>query len=215
LEKNLSVHFRDTALLDLAVTHSSWSEGACNIEHNERLEFLGDAVLELAVSSILYDTFPNLDEGKLTKLRAWLVNNNALNETAQTLDLPTFIKTGKSIAKNHHSVNSNCLEAIFGALFLDQSFCAAKEMARKAITKKLARLNESGIIPEDSKSKLQKTCLKLWNQLPEYSTLNCPQNPDGDFTVQVFVTDGREACGNGRTKKAAEQDAARKILLTF
>jgi ribonuclease III len=215
LEDNLQVNFRDKSLLETALTHSSRSEGAFNLEHNERLEFLGDAVLELAMSSILFNAFPDLNEGELTKLRSWLVNNTSLYEIAIELDLPEFIRSGRSVDPENKSVNSDCLEAIIGALFIDQSFAASSELIKKMFKKKLAEVSESGNVPDDPKSKLQKTCLGLWNQLPQYSTLNYPDNQPYDFQVRVILPDGRDTQGTGHSKKAAEQDAARKILSLY
>lgn len=215
LENNLQVNFRNKSLLERALTHSSRSEGACAVKHNERLEFLGDAVLELAMSSILFNTFPGLHEGELTKLRSWLVNNGSLYEIAMEVDLPDFIKAGRSVDPENKSVNSDCLEAIIGALFIDQSFAASSQLIEQLFKNKLSAVSKSGTVPDDPKSKLQKTCLRLWNQLPQYSTLNYPGNQPCDFQVRVCLPDGRDTQGTGHSKKAAEQDAARKILSIY
>lgn len=217
LEKALGYHFRDPHLLDDALRHRSYvnehpQEGTTD---NERLEFLGDAVLNLVVSHMLMRQAPELTEGELSRTRAHLVNESCLAEVARGLQLGSWIQLGRGEAQtgghDKPSILSDTLEAVLAAVYLDGGFQAAFEV----IVRRLGFRWEAVGAPEetvDFKSRLQELVQNQEKAVPAYRVVE-ESGPDHDKT---FVVELRlrqlTAVGAGRSKKAAEQQAAREAL---
>ena len=212
LEERLGVYFRDKTLALQALTHKSIAEGQRRIEDYQRLEFLGDAVLQLAVSNMLFRLPTEMSEGDLTSFRSYLVNKEALIEMASSIGLSDYIRTGKGVPSNQPSVAADSLEALFGALFIDQSFAVTHCLIEGLVQKRLHRALSANKPPTNPKSSLQEQSLSLWNTLPNYVLMDHRVGNPDSFEVKVVLREGRVALGNGKTKKAAEQDAARNML---
>ncbi len=212
LEERLGIAFRDKSLALRALTHKSAAEGARNIEDNQRLEFLGDAVLQLAVSHILYQLPQSFSEGELTRFRAFLVNKEALIEMASDIEIHNHLRIGRGVPRKQPSVSADSVEAILGAIFLDQSFSTAHQLVERLIAKRLKRALEAGIAPNDAKSQLQEYSLAHWNELPRYDLKERYGENPTTFHVEVLVGKDGKATGTGTSKKAAEQAAAQQML---
>lgn len=215
LEKRIGYRFQERALLQQALTHSSYAnERRINkIEDYERLEFLGDAVLEVTVSDHLFHTYPEMKEGEMTKLRASLVCGPTLAFCASEIKLGDFLLLGKGEEMTHgrdkENIVSDVFEAIIGAIYLDGGFTNAKEFIHKYVLNDL----EHKALFYDSKTILQEKVQEC-GKILSYRVVG-ESGPDHDkiFTVEALV-DGRPFSeGSGRTKKAAEQKAAYEILL--
>ncbi|WP_029895403.1 ribonuclease III [Desulfohalovibrio reitneri] len=217
LEERLGHGFSDEALLRLALTHSSWiNESAHGGESNERLEFLGDAVLELCVSEELYARFPGEREGRLTRLRARLVREPALARLAREIALPDYIYLGRGEesqgGRDRDSLLADAFEAIMGAVFVDGGF----EASRKVVSRLLAGLwPESAELPhaKDHKTALQEVTQTLFRARPVYSLVGA-EGPDHAkiYRVRVDLPDGRSFEAQASSKKTAEQESARLAL---
>lgn len=217
LMQRLGHDFADPGLLETALTHSSHAnERDDGPGHNERLEFLGDAVLELAVSEALYRDFPDVPEGVLTLMRSKLVSEPTLAELAQALGLNRGILLGKGEenqgGRERPALLSDALEAVFGAIFLDAGF----EAAAGAIRRVFAPIWPSGpLVPKvkDHKSRLQEYTQKRHKARPTY-VLSRSFGPEHDkrFEVRLTLPDGGEISATGKSVKKAEQRAARLAL---
>ena len=214
-QRIIGYRFKNQNLLKQALTHSSYANERHmkKLSDNERLEFLGDAVLELSSSEFLYENYPNLPEGELTKLRASIVCEPTLALCAQPLKLGDYILLGKGEdqtgGRKRKSIVSDALEAVIGAIYLDSGFATAKEFVFKFIMTDI----ESKHLFYDSKTILQE--LMQGKHLAYSYELVSESGPDHDknFTVEVHVEGETISRGNGHTKKAAEQEAAYKALL--
>ena len=205
-------------MLKQAFTHRSYvnENKADSLVHNERMEFLGDAVLELVVTEYLYSKYPNATEGDLTSYRSALVNANTLSKVARDLDINEYLLLSKGEAKDEGRARlyilANTIEAIIGAIFLDQGY----EVAKDFIAKNTFYLIEK-IIEEktwlDSKSHFQEMAQEHTGITPSYKTLK-EEGPDHDkqFTIGVYLEKELVVSGEGSSKQEAEQDAARKAL---
>ena len=204
----LGYKFQDLALLRIALTHKSFSS-----EHNERLEFLGDALLNLYVTKYLYDRFNSLDEGKLTQFKATIVSRENLTEIAQNIGLSNFIRTGKGEGLEGNSIAGNTVEALIGAVFLDSNYSNTNRFLNKLLKENLLTLEESSDL-KDPKSKLQEHLQKRNLQLPLYSLKQKGSKEKKiDFKVFCEVKDlNISASGNGQSRKKAELNAAQKLL---
>jgi len=212
LQESISHSFGQVKLLELALTHSSYAnERDCG--HNERLEFLGDAVLELAVSEELYRRFPDAPEGALTKLRAKLVNMSSLAQAARKLSLHTLIQLGRGEehqgGRERDSLLSDVLEALIAAVFLDAGFDAAK----RVINTLFASVWPKELDPpkdRDFKSRLQELTQKSHKARPVYRLL-ATSGPEHEklFEVELTLPDGQIILATGPSVKKAEQTAAR------
>ena len=216
--------FRDPQLRLRALTHSSYAnehqaEGGASIEDNERLEFLGDAVLDFVAARWLYDHFPNLDEGRLTSLRAALVRASTLARFAESISLADHLRLGKGEAESggrqRTNILSDAFEAIMAALYLDQGFEAVSAYFEKMI-ESMAPVVINENLDRDPKSQLQE-----WSQAhraltPRYKVV-AAEGPDHAkiFTVEVWLGDEVAAVGSGSSKQVAEQMAARTALSNF
>ncbi|MHB8130543.1 MAG: ribonuclease III [Mobilitalea sp.] len=216
LESKIKYHFLDSSILLHALSHSSYAnEMRLNKEkNNERLEFLGDAVLELVTSEYVYKEYANLTEGDLTKLRASIVCEQTLSTCAKDLNIGIFLLLGKgediSGGRDRDSILSDALEAIIGAIYLDGGFTNAKEFIKSFI---LADLKNKDLF-FDSKTILQEIIQNdNSNQKLRYKLIS-EEGPDHNKTFSIAVCVGNDeiGCGTGRTKKAAEQEAAYQAI---
>ena len=211
LEKRCGHHFENLSWLEMALRHSSYTnEHRMNrLECNERLEFLGDAVLELVSSEFLYQNYPDTPEGGLTKMRASLVCEPTLAYDAKALDLGSYLLLGKgedaSGGRKRDSIVSDALESVIGAIFMDAGFEEAKKFVLRFILDDV----ENKQLFHDSKTVLQEIVQKKKRDHISYELLS-QEGPDHDkiFTVRVLVGDQSVGCGKGHSKKAAEQQAA-------
>ena len=216
LERVIHYSFKDKSLLYLAMTHSSYANehNKSKLENNERLEFLGDAVLELTVSSFLYDEYKDVNEGELTKSRASMVCEQTLFLCAQDIELNKYILLGKGEeatgGRKRPSVVSDAMEALIGAIYLDSGLESAKGFINMYILKDI----ENKKLFYDSKTILQEITQGKHLGNISYHLLG-ESGPDHNkiFTVALKINDKVMEEGRGKTKKAAEQEAAYKAIL--
>lgn len=215
LQEAISYRFGQVKLLGLAMTHSSYAnEQGC--DHNERLEFLGDAVLELAVSEELFNRFPEAPEGALTKLRAKLVNMPSLAEMAKSLGLESYIYLGKGEesqgGRERDSLLSDAFEALLGAVFLDNGYSAARDVVLGLFAPSWPQEVEPPKV-RDFKSRLQELTQRDQKSRPIYRLMGS-SGPEHEklFEVEVVLPDGRTVHAKGSSVKKAEQAAARTAL---
>lgn len=217
--KELSEFFRiinyqpkNQELFRLALTHSSSSDK----EDNERMEFLGDAVLELLSSELLFQSFPYMREGEMSRLRAELVCEAALNEWAHHIGLGEYLILGKSEEMNHGrekaSILSDAVEAIVCAVYLDGGFEEAKRLVTKMMGF-LLKLKLKGELVRDAKTALQELLQKEGRDVPRYEIYEISGPPhDATFKARVISQDAVLGIGQGHSKKSAEQEAAKSAL---
>lgn len=220
LARALGVSFKDAALLQQAMYHRSYlNEAGESVESNERMEFLGDAVLGLVVSEKLYRDYPALSEGHLSQLRAILVRWDALARVAGRIGLGDYLVLGRgeemSGGRTRPSNLAAALEALIGAAFLDGGMTGAKKLILKLLKPDFEEIAAQGVTA-DSKSELQHLAQTRWHQIPEYRLLSS-EGPDHAklFTVEVLVGNQVVGQGQGRNKKQAELNAARQALETL
>lgn len=216
LEEKISYHFQDKHLLAQALTHSSYAnEHRLDHNHcNERLEFLGDAVLEIVTSDFLYHKYTEKPEGDLTKIRASIVCEPTLAYCAEAINLGSYLFLGKGEdatgGRNRNSVVSDAMEAVIGAIYLDGGFASAKEFVHRFIMTDI----EHKKLFYDSKTILQEIVQAHFKEELSYHLVG-EEGPDHDKTFQVELQIGEQVygIGKGRTKKSAEQEAAYKTIL--
>lgn len=214
LEKALGISFENKDLLTQAFIHRSYlnENPDFNLEHNERLEFLGDAVLELVVTEYLYQKYPKKPEGELTNWRAALVNAKMLSAVAKNLDFNEFLLLSKGESKEtgkaRQYILANAYEAFVGALYLDQGYKVCKEFIKEHLTKELLRIIKEGL-SKDAKSRFQEEAQDVTGITPTYKVLD-EWGPDHakHFVIGVFLGDELIAKGEGSSKQEAELDAA-------
>lgn len=213
LESVIAHRFANRDLLRLALTHSSlkdeWTPS------NERLEFLGDSVLGLAVSQHLFSTYPHLTEGEMTKLRSMTVSEAALIDLGKRLDLARHLRVGKGIRKGRGvpaSLIANAVEAIVGAAYLDAGFETARALVVRWLESDIAKLLAKKHAT-NYKAALQQATQRLFSRHPAYTVLN-EIGPDHkkEFVIAVRIGDREFPSAKGKTKKIAEQRAARLAL---
>lgn len=217
LETKINIQFKDRNLLQSALTHRSYlnENRKWPLPHNERLEFLGDAILELITTEYLYRNYPN-PEGELTNFRSALVNYKMLSDVASELELDKYILLSRGEAKDigraRQVILANTLEALIGAIYLDSGFEPSKQFISAFILTKLAPVMESGKII-DPKSKFQELTQEKIGVTPHYKVL-AEWGPDHNkqFEVGVFVNDKQVASGVGPSKQEAEISAAENGL---
>ncbi|HZN13396.1 MAG TPA: ribonuclease III [Acidimicrobiales bacterium] len=203
---------RDPALLNQSVAHRSWCAESGAAQSNERLEFLGDAVLGIIVTDYIYRTYPELPEGELAKVRASVVNSSALAEVAASLDLGSALLLGKgedqSGGREKPSILADAMEALIGAVYLDQGWDGATDVVMRLFGE---RMNEAAAGPggQDYKTRLQELSARFLEELPHYVVL--AEGPDHakQFHATVYLGAEPKGEGEGRSKKQAEQAAAR------
>lgn len=220
LPNSFGHHFRDEELLRLALTHPSVAhESGTATVHNQRLEFLGDAVLGLVLTEMLYQQFPASDEGHLTKARAKLVNRHSLAARARSLGLGDHLimSRGEEVSggRDRSSALADAYEALLGAIFLDGGFDAAREFILKEFTGAIDDLAARPVI-ENPKGELQELLQARSPRAPEYQTLQISGSDHDPLFECAVLHDGVElARGQGKSKKAAESAAALVALETL
>ena len=217
LQDVISHRFGQVKLLHTALTHSSHAnENPDAGEDNERLEYLGDAVLELCMSEILYSRFPEAPEGQLTRMRSGLVSEPALADVARDLGLDALLYLGKGEelqgGRDRNSLLSDALEAVFGAVFLDGGFSAAQTVVGAVFASRLPEVCDTGRV-KDCKSALQELTQERFKERPVY-TLMGSSGPEHAkvFEVEVALPDGERLAARGKSMKKAEQNAAARAL---
>jgi ribonuclease-3 len=214
--KKIKDYFKDGSLFDHALTHRSWvNEHKGERTSNERLEFLGDAILEFVVSREIYNQFPDKEEGYLTALRANLVNTVALSEFARKLDLGSALYLSKgeedSGGRTNPSLLADTVEAIIGAIFIDRGMPDAEEFIKENL---MAEVEKKASEPlKDPKSHLQEYVQSQGFTAPKYKVVE-ESGPDHSkkFIIDVIVNDTSWGTGEGKSKGAAEQAAALQAL---
>lgn len=217
-EARVGVTFKDKDLLAQAFTHRSYLNENRNLGrgHNERLEFLGDAVLELAVTEHLYAAYPDRDEGDLTSYRAALVNTIVLADAARGLGFNDLLLLSRGEARDQGrariSILADAFEAVIGAIYLDQGYAAAKAFIDRTLVPKLPEIVEEGLWI-DAKSRLQEKAQDVLSVTPSYRTVS-EEGPDHDkrFIVAAMIGAEEIGRGEGKSKQDAEQLAARAGL---
>lgn len=219
LEQKIGYSFRSRALLDRALTHRSFANERVgeNCQHNEALEFLGDSVLGFVVSAWLLERFPDLSEGKLSKMKAYLVSESRLVEIAEALDLGSYIllnrgeeKTG---GRRKRALLADAYEALIGVLYIDGGVAVAERFLRRELRQKLMGIDPASMIGADYKSALQEKLQAAGGPGPEYAVVDV-QGPDHrrTFRVELRIAGRGVATGEGHTIKLAQQEAARFAL---
>lgn len=213
--------FKNPALLEEALTHKSHvneRKGASHA-HNERLEFLGDAVLSLIISDHLARLYPQLSEGSLSKLKATLVSESSLAQAARRLNLGVLLRLGRgeerSQGRDKNSLLADALEAVIAAVYLDGGLEASRIFTVGVLAHELAQAEAQQGAPggEDYKTRLQEWCQQRYDQLPQYATVR-ESGPDHQKSFEVEVRVNGDLAGHGRgfSKKEAEQMAAQQAL---
>ena len=203
----------DSALLTQALSHRSWCAEHAGFESNERLEFLGDSVLGLVVTDYLFRTYPDIPEGELTKVRASVVNSAALAEVAAELDLGESVMLGKgedlSGGREKPSILADATEALIGAIYIDCGWAAARRVVMELFG---SRIEEAAAGPggQDYKTRLQELSARHFDQLPRYSLRDEGPDHAKEFEATVHLKGTAQGWGRGRSKKQAEQAAAKE-----
>lgn len=210
LEKKLGYQFNNSALLEQALTHRS-----CKGQHNERLEFLGDAILGLVIAEALYQNFPKTREGDLTRMRASLVKGVTLAEIARELDIAQHLRLGpgelKSGGSRRESIQADAVEAVLGAIYLDSGADACKARILQWFGSRLHSI-EPGV-QKDSKTLLQEYLQGRRLALPQYEVIAIEgEAHDQTFTVRCTVAGRQTVEASGSSRRKAEQDCAQAIL---
>ena len=213
LAKSLGYLFNDPNLLKQALTHCS-----AGSRNNERLEFLGDALLGCVIAAELFDRYPKAREGELSRLRASLVRRESLADLAQGLDIGRYLKLGagerKSGGHNRNSILADALEAVFGAIYLDGGFAACRQSILGLFSDRLAAVADPETL-KDAKTRLQEHLQSRQMALPEYTVMEVSGEAHAQsFRVQCALGDSRLAPtqGSARSRRQAEQKAAGKML---
>jgi len=224
LEKRIGHHFQEKGYLLIALTHSSFSNEKRNrvfYEHNERQEFLGDSVLSLIVSRYLFSDHQSFQEGVLTKIRASLVSADALFEYARKIDLGSFMLMNHGLqdsgGRNQKNVLADCFEALIAALYLDAGFEAAENFVLRFAEERIQFLTSGGKWKDkDYKSLLQEKVQTSPGEKVEYRLIG-EKGPDHhkEFWIEVLLNSNSIGTGKGRSKREAEQEAARVALETW
>jgi len=219
LEEKIGIKFENKELVQRAFTHRSYlnENRDSNLKHNERLEFLGDAVMELITTDYLFSKFPQKNEGELTSFRASLVNTQTISEVSTELGFNDYLLLSKGEAKDtgraRQYILANTFEAVIGAIYLDQGYDFAKIFIEKFLIIKLDKIIKEGLWI-DAKSKLQEVIQEELGVTPFYEVIK-EEGPDHDkqFTVALFYGKKQVETGKGKSKQEAEQATAHKILI--
>jgi len=214
----INVRFEDRYLLNLSLTHSSYAyeTGRKMSEGNERLEFLGDVALSLAVSEYLFNLYPDRAEGELAKIRATIVSKPALSKRARIINLGDYILLGKGEevtgGRERDSILADAFEAVIGAIYLDSGLKGASQFVLSQLKEEI-ELIEHGEHNKDYKTDLQETTQNMFKTLPDYEVSKI-EGPDHDrtFEVKTLIQGKFYGAGSGKSKKEAQQKAAKKTL---
>jgi ribonuclease-3 len=217
-EEKLNITFKNKDLLMQAFLHRSYlnENKGLKMDHNERLEFLGDAVLELVITEFLFAKYPKKPEGDLTSYRAALVNTITLSNVAGGLGMNDFLLLSKGETKDtgraRQYILANIFESFVGALYLDQGYDAAKDFISKNLFPLTDEIVEKGLW-QDAKSRFQEVAQEKESITPQYKTMQ-EVGPDHakNFIVGVYLDDKKVGQGEGKSKQEAEQDAAQNAL---
>lgn len=214
-ETVLGVQFRDRSLLTTALTHRSLAFEQGIEEHNERLEFLGDAVLGLAVTDLIYKWYPEYPEGELAKLRAAVVNMGCLAQAAHELGLGSAVLLGKgeevSGGRSKSSILADAMEAVLGAVYLDAGIAETAALIERIFASYIREHAEAGVVG-DFKTNLQELVIQDNRAVPEYRLSSSGPDHDRRFHAEVYVAGSLLGSGRGKSKKEAEQAAAEIAL---
>lgn len=220
LQSELGYEFKDLSMLELALTHPSFAqENGQPGRHNQRLEFLGDAVLQLTLTARLYEQFPDHDEGPLTKARAQMVKQQTLFERGQALDLGSLLRLSRGENRNQGRTRPSNLadayEALLGAIFLDGGFDAANRVILQQFESDMVDVSAAPNL-DNPKGELQELLQARSQTSPEYRLVE-ESGPDHDkiFKCAVLHHGSEIGSGTGKSKKLAESEAARSALLTL
>ncbi len=219
LEKKLGYSFRDPAMLMRSLTHKSFANEnrATRVQHNETLEFLGDAVLGFVIGELIFKSFPALQEGSLSKIKAHLVSAATLSLMAWELDLGSFLRLGSGEARSggasKDSLLADALEAVFAAIYLDGGLPAVGPFISRMFEPDVSGIDLADLSFQDYKTALQETAQRLGLPLPEYRVVE-EAGPDHEktFLIQVVWNGEAFAQGFGTSKKEAQRQAARATL---
>lgn len=222
-QKSCGIKFKDGRLLSLALTHRSFSnevtEQGEQRRNNERLEFLGDAILGAVTALLLYQGEPLRNEGELAKIKSIVVSTETLSGIARELQIDAFMLLGHgeelSGGRTKKTLLADALEALFGALFIDSGYNAAFDFIKRCITPEIARVKEKRGV-QDYKSLFQEECQRRFKTYPKYRLVK-RSGPEHEryFWIEVCVNDDVLGAGMGKNKKAAEQEAAKLALLAL
>jgi len=217
LSKKLGIKFNDISLLERALTHRSFlNENKSVDKSNERLEFLGDAVLELIVSDYLFRKYPNRPEGELTSFRSALVRTESLAEASRELDFGKYLRLAKgeeeSGGRDKDYILANTFEAILGAIYIDQNYQECKNLVTKILISKIEHIVENRL-DIDGKTKIQEMAQAKFGHTPTYVVLK-ESGPDHDKKFVVGIRIGKKILGKGKgsSKQRAEEAAAQKAV---
>jgi len=212
LEKSLGYQFKNKKLITEALTHRSYKKDV----NNERLEFLGDAVMDLIVGEYLFHLFPKAEEGILSKLRAALVNEDSFTRLAKRLNLGKYLYLSPAEENNNGrekpSILSSAFEAVIGAIYLESGFEKAKEVALKLLKEEFPIITPEELL-KDYKTTLQEITQAHFGVVPEYRLISA-SGPDHkkEFEIGVFIQDKEYARAKGKSKKTAQQEGARLTI---
>lgn len=215
-EQKVQFNFNDLKLLEEALTHSSFSNEEKNLSSNyEKMEFIGDAVLELAITDLLMVKYRDKSEGQLSKARSLIVNETVLASIARELKLGDFVRLGKGElstgGNNKDSILSSALEAVIGAVYRDSGFEKAYNLISRLFSKAIKKVFTEEF-NKDYKTRLQEFAQSKFKQIPVYEVINIDGPPHcRNFEIEVRAG-GMVSTGKGNSKKQAEQDAAQGIL---
>ena len=211
-EKRIQIKMKDKSLLNKALTHKS----ANQVNNNEKLEFLGDRVLGLVISNKLIDLYPNENEGILDKRFAKLVNRSTCSMIGWSIQMQEYIILGdtkKKVPQKDEKILSDTCEALIGAIYLEKCFKITEKIVLKMWKKEISKSNVTIV---DPKTMLQEHSLKLYKKLPIYKSehsIGTPHNPI--FKVSVKIIGSKKFVGEGSSKKAAQQNAAKSLLTSI
>ena len=219
-ERNIGIQFKDKSLLEQVFIHRSYlnEHKSFPLDHNERLEFLGDAVLELAVTEMLYNDYKE-PEGILTNWRSSLVKGESLSEEAKKIEMDEFLKTSRGEAKNVGKARdillANAFEALIGSIYLDQGFSVSKEFVEKYVYYKLNNILQNGLY-QDAKSKLQELSQEEFGITPNYEVVS-ETGPDHNkiFVSAVYLGKFKIGEGEGSSKQRSQVRAAENALISW
>jgi ribonuclease-3 len=215
LLRRMGVHCTEAPLLEIALAHRSFAFERKGASNNERLEFLGDAVLGLAITDMIYRWFPDLAEGDLAKLRSSTVNMAVLADVARSVGLGEELRLGKgeelSGGRNKDSILADAFEAVLGALYLDCGLEETRGLIERLFAEHVRELVDRGVV-RDFKTSLQELSVQQVGAMPEYRVSSAGPDHDKRFEADVFLKGVFMGSGTGRSKKQAEQASAKEAL---
>lgn len=217
-EAKVGITFKDKSILERAFTHRSYinEHPGTNLRHNERLEFLGDAVLELVITHYLFEKYPDTPEGELTAYRSALVRTESISDAASKLGMNDYLLLSKGEAKDtgkaREYILANTFEACIGAIYMDQGYEVARDFIGKSLYKKIDDIVEHRLW-KDPKSYVQEKVQEIFSVTPSYEVIS-EEGPDHDrnFVAAILFGDEQVATGEGKSKQEAQQNAAQAAI---